>query len=482
MNTIVYLANQQIQVLTGVRGTKNMNVKDYFVSAAPEGSIINGIVMDSDSFIDFFMDFWKEHKLPKKDVVLVINSSKFVGKTIEMPTLNPKKTLEFIEREFEDIKKEEENVYGYANLTSETPKMSKVFAQGVPRDLIQDYVELFSAMGIQLKAVHSGQGSLIELVDSTIGKKYKTFVLELADGNTLSTLLWVNGSFYYFNSVRCFHEQGTEDYAIDIARAVSQVTQFMQAHQIEYQLERIVLAGIQASDLDLYVSAILQQGIQIRTELFDGKSFAAGAHDIQYYLYAASGLFVRGKQQNFLSQYAAKKTKKTEGSSKTGFIIIGAVFLGMVIAWVCTWGVKYNKQKELDKIIEYNQSPEVMLDVARYDVILRQNRFLTAQHAAIKDIDENLETYPICDQNMLRIISDCAGDYATTTFESFDANAGVVTIIAKAKDVDNINKFIKRLNQEDIFNCVDYTGYAFDEQTGLWDIHVVCTLAESAGR
>ena len=55
-------------------------------------------------------------------------------------------------------------------------------------------------------------------------------------------------------------------------------------------------------------------------------------------------------------------------------------------------------------------------------------------------------------------------------------------MIAKAENVDLINQFIKRLTDEDIFNSIDYTGYAFEEDTGLWNIHVMCILSESAGK
>ena len=53
---------------------------------------------------------------------------------------------------------------------------------------------------------------------------------------------------------------------------------------------------------------------------------------------------------------------------------------------------------------------------------------------------------------------------------------------ARADTVDNINKFIRKLCNVDIFNSVDYTGYSYVDSEAMWDIHVSCTLAESAGR
>ena len=99
MSTVIYLANQQIQVITGTPGNRKISVADCYTEDAPDGSIINGMIMDADAFVSFMQNFWTTHNLPTKDVILVINSTKFIGKNIEMPPLNSKKTEEFINRE-----------------------------------------------------------------------------------------------------------------------------------------------------------------------------------------------------------------------------------------------------------------------------------------------------------------------------------------------------------------------------------------------
>ena len=87
MSTIVYLSNQQVQVVTGSPGKAKIRIEQSFEAQAPEGSIINGIVMDTEAFAEFMKEFFRMNKLPTKDVTLVVNSSKFVGKTIEMPAM-----------------------------------------------------------------------------------------------------------------------------------------------------------------------------------------------------------------------------------------------------------------------------------------------------------------------------------------------------------------------------------------------------------
>ena len=479
MSTVIYLANQQVQIVTGNSNGKKITINQSYTLDAPEGSIINGIVMDADSFIGFLRETWVSLRLPAKDVIVVINSSKFVGKNIEMPVLKDSKTLEFIEREFTDINKGDSYCYGYIPLAVEG-KTKRVYAENIPTDFIKDYLDIFTEAGIKVKAIYSGESSIINFVAQTAGKKYGTFILEIADRMMITTLLFVNGAFYYFNSTRCFHEQESEEYAQDMARSASQIIQFMQAHQIEYPLETIILAGVNPLNIYTYSEAILQQGIQAPVQIFSDDKIQAGV-DIQNSIHATSGLISTGKFQNFLTLFRTSKKKDEEktGSKAGMFIIIGAVAV-MLIALAAAFTVKILKQRELKEAEEANQS--MAMQVTWYDMVVAENTFISAQYNSIVGLDENIYTYPVCNTEVRNLINKCAGNYAEVSFESFDADSGVVSFTATSGTVDEINLFIAELNKQDIFNSVDYSGYSYNEGTENWDIHVNCTLAESAGR
>lgn len=484
MSTVIYLANQQIRAVTGKAGQNKIAVSKCYVGDAPEGSIINGIIMDQESFVGFMKQFFQTNGLDTKDVTLVVNSSKFVGKTIEMPCMNDKKTLDFIEREFADIRRDETFIYGYKQIQNDK-KINKIYVEGIFPDFIKDYVDIFAEIGVKVKAIYSGESSLIRLTDMTLGKRYRTFILQIAEKMTITTLLWVNGSFYYFNSARCFHEQGTEDYAMDVARSVSQVRQFMQAHQIEYPLEAVVLAGIVPQHLPMYQGAIMQQGIQSPIVIFESSAISSAALDIQFHLHAASGLVVdgNGKHQNFLLSLQRGRTekKKNNGSLKWFFIIAATLAVMLIILAAAIFSRNTVKRK-LKKAKEFNEDPVVLMDVARYKVLTERNNFLMSQYDAINKIESNLYTYPACNSKVTKIIDDCAAEYATISYESFYADKGVVEFTATSDTVDNINLFIKRLCEQNIFCNVDYTGYSYIESNDSWDIHVTVTLSESAGR
>lgn len=485
MSTVIYLSNQQIQVVTGTPGERKIVVERSYILDAPEGSIINGIIMDQELFVDFMKEFWASNKLPTKDIVLVINSSKFVGKMIEIPEMNLKKTNAYISREFADINRSDNCLFSYLTLNVSKGKMKKVYAESIDTEFIKDYLDIFKEIGIHLKSIVSGESSLIGLTQMTLGKKYRTFSLIVADSNILTTILWIEGNFYYFNSTRSFHEQETEEYAQDVARSVSQLIQFMQAHQIEEKMECVVVAGIERPNLQKYEKAVEQMGIDTPVRLFESSSLtAAGIADVQKCLRPASGLVIYEKNVNFLIKYIneTKKKKSEKEGMGINFLPVAISAAVMLLLFIITFSIYLIRKTELKQLENYNNSPEVISGVAEYDMMMARNSYLNAQYDAIQDIDENIATYPVCDSNIMEKIKECARGYASVSFDAFDAEQGTIQMIASSDTVDNINCFIAKLNQQDIFNKVDYTGYAFNETTQNWDIHVTCTLAESAGR
>lgn len=485
MSTVIYLANQQVEVVMGTPGEHRISVERSFSAEAPEGSIINGIVMDTELFVEFMKEFWTKNNLPQKDVILVVNSSKFTGKIIEMPELNMKKSYEFIAREFADVNRSENYLYSYLPLGTGNGKTKRIYSESIEPDFVRDYIEIFREIGITLKSILSGESSLIRLTDMTTGRAYKNFVHIIADSSILTTILWINGSFYYFNSMRCFHERETEDYAGDVARSASQIVQFMQAHQIEEKLESIVIAGIEQNNLPMYKKAVEQMGILTSVQLFEATTLVPSQQvDIQKCLRATSGLVNNGKYLNFQKQYAnhSNKKKKNTKTFEINYTPIIMALLVMIVLIAGTGIISLCRRQVFTKIDAYNNSPEVISSVAAYDMLITRNNYLSAQRNKISDIDADIQTYPICNSEVMNLIEGCADGYAVVNVDSFDATEGTIQIMASSDSVDHINQFIRQLNEQDIFNNVDYTGYAYNDETQYWDIHVTCTLAEAAGR
>ncbi|MCR5420194.1 MAG: hypothetical protein K6E98_04230 [Lachnospiraceae bacterium] len=486
MSTVVYLANQQIQVIEGKRAGKGAAlIKRYLTLEAPEGSVINGVVTDEDGFSEFIKAAWKEAKLPVNDVILIINSTKFVGRTLELPVLNEKTTYEYIAREFAEVGKEVDQIFSYIPIGKTENKMNKYYVEGVESDYVRDCVSLFLKAGLKISAVYSDGSNLITLCGATSAKKHQTFVLLVADAMTLTTILWVNGAFNYGNTVRCFFDQGTPEYAADVARSVSQLIQFLKSNQSEAVLESIEIAGIDPADLSMYAEAISEQGTDAPVSLYSLYGLQASDPGLQRYLHTISGFYGKYKTQDFLSKAMHhKKASKHKGLNDTVKLFIPAfiVFIIMAIVFTVMYIVKISKNRELQALNEFNESPEVMMNVSLFDAIEQRTNFLLAQYNAIKEIDEDILTYPCGNTEVMQVFRTCAAGYAEIELGAFDARNGTLSIEAKAAEVERINKFIKRLMEDPTFSDVNYTGYDYVDSDNMWKINITTTLAESVGR
>lgn len=545
MSVVVYLANQQIQVIEGTKSAKGAaTVKRYLTLEAPEGSVINGVVMDEDKFIEFLQNAWQGAKLPTRDVILVINSTKFVGRTLELPALNEKTTYDYIGREFAEVGREEvQQIFSYIpigkadakpaekeagkpdlskkdkdkkdkkkNLDAKAKarakakaaaekkekekekatqkaaakgRLNKYYVEGVDQDYVSDCASIFTQAGLKLSAIYSDGSNLITLCSATSAKRLNTFVLLVADAMTLTTILWVNGSFNYGNTVRCFFDQGTPEYAGDVARSVSQLTQFMKSSQAGAELQGIEIAGVDPRDLPMYAEAIEALGTSAPVRLYTPSGGASTDPELQKYLHTVSGLYGAYKTQDFLAK-ALRRKKESDTSSLDAtlrlFIPSFIVLIIMSIVFITMSVIKSGKVKQLEELNEYNERPDVMMSASVFDAIKARTEFLVAQYNAITEIDEDILTYPCGNSDVMQVFRTCAAGYADIQFGAFDAKNGTLSMTAQASEVEQINKFIRRLMDDPTFNEVNYTGYDYDEAEGKWKINITTTLAESVGR
>ena len=140
------------------------------------------------------------------------------------------------------------------------------------------------------------------------------------------------------------------------------------------------------------------------------------------------------------------------------------------------------QQSKYDEAKSYNNSPTVLMQSAEYDAAVEKRDTMLAKYNSINTVVETIDSYPVCNDDVIATIEETARGYAKIEILSFDAEEGRVTFSAKADDVNDIYKYIDKLLEEDIFMNVDHTGYTYSETDKLYDIHVICTLAESVGR
>ena len=487
MSVSVFFSNQIIQFALGTRA-KRGTLKAVYTTMAPEGSIINGIIMDADSLGEHVRSFWEANNFPKKDVYLVVNSNKIAGKSLSVPILNDKKTLGFIMREFADMQREDaDNTLAYTQMGMDRKtKVRKLYAEMAPKDQLKEFIQLFQKIGIELKGIISGEESIIGYAGQTILKQAKTFVLQIINGNLVSNVLFADGEFKYYNSIRCFNEPGTEAYMDDLARSLNQMEQFMGSQKITSPIEKVLVAGANGGNLPMYQQAVVDRGINAPVEIINTGigSTPELEQQAQMALFAVSGLFDQGKSSNFLSYFNVKEEEKPAMDPKTRSRIISviATLVVMAVAMGIALTMRLIRNSQYNELHDYNTKPSTKLQVMAYDEAVVKRDSMLAKYNAILFVSESVKTYPLCNKEIVQILEDTAKGYAEIEMNSFSAETGKVGFTAKADNVNDIYLYIDRLLKEKIFMTVTHTGYTYDNKMGLYNIHVECTLAEEVGR
>ena len=177
-----------------------------------------------------------------------------------------------------------------------------------------------------------------------------------------------------------------------------------------------------------------------------------------------------------------ENAKEIDPRTKKRIIIVATTFILMLVLMGVALTLRLIRESKYNEAKDYNKSPSVMMQAMSYDDVTEKRDAMLAKYNSINTVVETIESYPVCNDDVINTIEETARGYADIEILSFDAEQGKVTFSAKAENVNDIYKYIDKLLEEDIFMTVDHTGYSYDESTALYDIHVNCTLAESVGR
>ena len=167
---------------------------------------------------------------------------------------------------------------------------------------------------------------------------------------------------------------------------------------------------------------------------------------------------------------------------KKSIILISLIFIIMLGITILVNVKKNQLEEELDRVQTYNENPATMMQLALYDTAVEEIKEGSDRYNSYVNVKNAVETFPIFNEKIREPLERCAVGYAEIEITSFDAVAGSLSFTANSERVQDINKFIARIQEESIFSSVSYSGYSINAKDNSWNIHVTCILAESAGR
>ncbi|MCR5384040.1 MAG: hypothetical protein K6E72_05360 [Saccharofermentans sp.] len=483
MSEVVFLSNTNIQIASGSSSSDGVKVSKLISSPLPEGAVLNGVVMDQEKLTEAIKLAWQANKLPKSEVTLIINSPQLRANRVDAPMLADKKTSEFIERETHDSEygRFQNPVTGWYVVDKDAKaKKQRVVYETAEIDFVNKYVEIFTNSGLKLKSIHNG----VQLATEYFTKQAsgKTVLYMILDGKSLVTIFFAEGKYYYDSTSRVFAQPGTPEFAREIYSSISSIRQFISAQHLTETVRDILFSGLTYSQVNQLANEILNIDSAADISLAQppqGTSIAGDQTQFPFFVYPIAGLRKIDERLPILKNTKQTKKKKADGSGLGKLIVPFIAILAVVaVTYGVCLGIKLKKDSDLKELERYNNDPNIVAQVAEYDAMYNNMADIGKVQGGVDILKEDVDSYPLPDSKINNRIIEAANKHKVTVeFNSYSASTGVFSITASSPEVEDINIFIADLMAMDIFEKVDYTGYAITSDGSGWQINVVCTLA-----
>lgn len=478
---VVYLSNKYVRIIDGSASKGKLNVQGMYYTIDSQGAYLNGTIVNRDELVAMLKNLWETNHLPKKQVYLILNSNQISARILDAPVLNERATVAYISRELSGLDRMTDPVYGYFRMNREG-KMQRILAMAAPRDYIQQFVDVFKEVGVQLHGVESVKGAMVRLTMTTPQLKDKTCAVQFLDGSNLTNVLMVDGKFQSFNEKRLFNEPGEPQYIMEVARAINEILQFAKAQSIEQTVSHIFVSGMSAEDFPFY-----EEGVQrIRDDLEcaelngDNVQFHCKRDQektFSHFALAIGGLFSAGDENNMMEQmrYTPEQMEKRRGIRRMlipSVTIIGACVIITLVLFL----INIQRKAKLADLRAYNQNPEVTAQVKEYNDLMVRSGAISEIGDGMNEFLVILKEFPKVDSALVADIETCTQGKLVFEVEGFDAASGVLSFSAQAMDVEEIHQFVNRLKKTDLFAKIEYSGYS-QNADGSYSLKLHCTMA-----
>lgn len=478
MASILYLSNKLVQFVDAGGKGKTVTVHNVWQAEAPEGSIINGIITDEEAFLTWIKDFFAQNKLPRKDISLVVNSSQFNHKVLVFPKLRDAEIKKMIPREFSE-NRTENTLFTYYMLEGDAnTRRQRVLATAVEKDFLLSYISFFKQAGIEITFIDSEINSLVRLFSNSLEVQKKTCLLQVLDGQEVISMLFIKGCYYYSQKNRLLHHDVAEELTGELESIRARLLQFLTSQQIKEPVETIYLCGNGQDALKPQMAEV---------EIFTGRKIVLLNKAIKRkkveFVYPVGSLLGKKQGISFYRQLRQEQKEKRKQQELLNLLLPPGIVLGVGLLITAFMGNSYfSGLRELKQIQKNMQESVNATGNASYEMALASVGAMEYKIDKVESIWDHLMSYPTINSYVEQKLEECAGSSISIEIKSFQRDSGVLTLEAYADNVQEINGFITSLQAQDLFETIEYSGYTYVSGVDHYNIHVVCCMAESAGR
>lgn len=193
-----------------------------------------------------------------------------------------------------------------------------------------------------------------------------------------------------------------------------------------------------------------------------------------------------GKQREIDLYKSLRAAQKAGGLKGRGLVLkalpLVALALGLGAVWYAFGEANRAKETALAATLAQVTGEEATKGAAYSDMLDTYNALLLRDVQAAEGLKGAMASYPVVNSAVLRKVTACGGAGVSIELVSYEASTGLLRFNAVSEAVLDIPDYIRKLSATGLFEAVDYTGYDYADQDGVYAIQVACYLDETAGK
>lgn len=479
----LYLADDRLLLVKSHANKKLLTIEASWQQQLPQGTILNGIINDTDALLEGLIQLKKQAKLSSAKVQLVIDSSQIMAKTLSVPlSLSVKETAGVVRTELSGLDSGDRDlIFDYTELPA--TQQQELLCFGIERSLLDQLTELFEKAGIKLSGITSALSSCVQMVQFLPQLANLSFILCVLDGQTVVTYLFAGGRYLMNARSRLITERGTPAVLGELLGRVSSMLQFSQSNKSAEPAQTVYFCGLEPNEEP--GCRVVADTFHITAQSFpDVEQIAYNAHAgiLLPEMFPMSGCMLNTKYKsvNFLevaSQSAATLEKKT---GNLPWVVPGVLAGLVTLSWAVLLLGNYRLESQIKDVksyttdvnnIDLNQQAQTTRSIISY-----YNAATAEANRAISILESN----PQITAKLLYRASSVFGDAGSILEYHYTASNNTIVYGCSVSDYRTIPTIVERLSGIGDYWSVSYTGYTLNNQTGQYSFNLTCVLNEVA--
>ena len=453
MKTSIYVSAEQIQVI----GYKGNTVERYATHPLPEGTMFNGTIMDNALLTECLVSLKKDNPtLFKKGATLVVDGSSILTRRLVAPKLRAKQYLQLVREDFADsIGDVNDLVPAYYQLDS---KENAILGCAVNKVLIDRYKSTFEEAGIKLTSIRVGVEMLLDFVKSKPELQKSTVVLNVLDGLTMLSMVFVNGHNIFTSRTRLYGEEKEQIYT-NVLAGLNGLIQFVQSQKHD-EITASYYLGISQADIAMLEARSPYPDIRLGTfTLYKGHAKGEKFVPTEAHFACLNMYFNKPKIDLLVARKQLDVHIKKQKPKRVWIPLMVIYFIAVIAVAGYLFYEIYGIEQEIAEIDAHINSVEVVDKQAELNTLVRETQFYTSIYAQLEERIEWEAAIPVVVSDMLDFIIFDHGKGVYVVNFDFNSAAGVVRVNAVATNARVSNDYVDILYAAGVADRVIYQGY-----------------------